>query len=65
MTRSKHPLSYPRAPLAALAVSLAALLAPAPGQAAVTVFGSDLSKPANLVEDHGADTAFWNVGIDG
>ncbi|HEX8075167.1 MAG TPA: hypothetical protein VF545_09315 [Thermoleophilaceae bacterium] len=48
-----------------MAASAAALLAPATGQAAVTVFGSDLSKPANMVEDHGPDSAFWNTAIDG
>ena len=65
MTRSKHSLRTLRAPLAALGVSLAALLAPAAGQAAVTVFGSDLSNTANVVEDHGPDTAFWNVQLGG
>ena len=65
MTRSKRPLRSLRISLAALAVSLASLLAPAAGQAAVTVFGSDLAKPANIVEDHGADSAFWNFSIDG
>ncbi|MEA2398351.1 MAG: hypothetical protein QOK25_1907 [Thermoleophilaceae bacterium] len=65
MTRVKRPLRSLRIPLAALAVSVAALAAPAAGQANVTVFGSDLSKPANLVEDHGADAAFWNLAIDG
>ncbi len=41
-----------------------ALAAPA-GHAAVTTFGSDLAKEANKVEDHGADSAFWNISIDG
>ena len=65
VTRSKGPLRSLRLPVAALAASLACLLAPATGQAAVTVFGSDMTKPANIVEDHGADAAFWNISIDG
>jgi hypothetical protein len=33
--------------------------------AAVTPFGSDLSAPANAVNSHGADTAFWNAALAG
>ena len=33
--------------------------------AAVTTFGSDLSAPANRVNSHGADTAFWNATLAG
>jgi hypothetical protein len=32
---------------------------------AVTTFGSDLSAPANRVNSHGADTAFWNATLAG
>jgi hypothetical protein len=32
-------------------------------QAAITPFGSDLSAPANRVNSHGADTAFWNGAL--
>jgi PASTA domain-containing protein len=47
-------------------VGLAALCAlPATGQAAVSVFGSDLSSSANVIEAHGADSAFWNVNLAG
>src|SRR5204863_6808242 len=35
--------------------------APAASRAAVITFGSDLAKPANVAEAHGADAAFWNV----
>jgi hypothetical protein len=42
---------------------LAALcLAPASAQAAVSDFGSDLSSPANIDINHGADTSYWNIG---
>jgi hypothetical protein len=57
--------SLKRPLLPVLAAAAIALAAPASVQAAVTVFGSDLSKPANLVEDHGPDSAFWNASIDG
>ena len=33
--------------------------------AAVTTFGSDLSAPANRVNSHGSDTAFWNATLAG
>ncbi|HEX8074752.1 MAG TPA: hypothetical protein VF545_07200 [Thermoleophilaceae bacterium] len=39
--------------------------AAAPADAAVTTFGSDLSHPANVIEHHGADSAFWNVQLQG
>lgn len=54
-----------RALLAAVAVSAGALLAPCAGQAAVSTFGSNLSKAANFTEQHGADVAFWQTAIDG
>jgi hypothetical protein len=38
---------------------------PASGHAAVIDFGSDLQRSATIVEDHGADSAFWNVGNPG
>ena len=42
---------------------LAALcLAPASAHAAVSDFGSDLSSPANIEINHGADTSYWNIG---
>ena len=48
-----------------LATPLAVLAIAGPAQAAVTTFGSDLSAPANRVESHGADTAFWNATLAG
>jgi hypothetical protein len=45
-------------------VALALLLAaPAAARASVQVYGSDLSAPANTIEAHGADSAFWNVSL--
>src|SRR2546429_3588 len=38
---------------------------PAASHAAVTTLGSDLTKPADTVEDHGADAAFWMPTING
>src|SRR2546423_2473307 len=47
-----------------LIAALIALLAlPATGQAGVQIFGSDLSAPADVIEHHGADSAFWNVKL--
>jgi hypothetical protein len=46
--------------LVALALVLAA---PSVAQAYIQVYGSDLSAPANMVEGHGADSAFWNVSF--
>jgi hypothetical protein len=46
--------------LFALATMLAA---PAAASAEVRPFGSDLTAPANVVEAHGADSAFWNVSL--
>src|SRR3954468_6408657 len=54
-----------RARAAALAVAAAFLALPAAGHGAVMTVGSDLSKPADHVEAHGADVAFWNTLIDG
>src|SRR2546423_13338754 len=52
--------------LAAIALACGALIAlPAAGQAAVVTLGSDLTKPADVVEDHGADAVFWPITIDG
>ena len=42
---------------------VAVLAIAAPAHAAVTTFGSDLSAPANRVNSHGADTAFWNAAL--
>jgi len=66
-------LDHPRAKfrcrgrrLAAIALVCGALVAlPAAGQAAVVTLGSDLTKPADVVEDHGADAVFWPITIDG
>jgi hypothetical protein len=66
--RSTVRIRVPRRALAATiaAAAVAALaLAPATGQAAVTTIGSDLSKPANVMEAHGADALFFNTSIDG
>jgi hypothetical protein len=53
-------------PLRLLLTCLVATLAiAAPAHAAVTIFGSDLSAPANRVNAHGADTAFWNAALPG
>src|SRR5207302_1779010 len=49
--------------LAALATVVAALALPASGQASYSRFGSDLTAPANMVEAHGADSAFWSVKL--
>jgi hypothetical protein len=49
-----------------LLVTLASALAvTGTAHAAVTPFGSDLSAPANAVNSHGADTAFWNATLAG
>ena len=37
-------------------------LAPATAAADVSDFGSDLSAPADLFIEHGADTSYWNIG---
>ena len=46
----------------ALPLLVALCLAPATAEAAESDFGSDISSPANLVANHGADTSYWNVG---
>lgn len=51
------------AALAAVAGALGAALVPATGSAALITFGSDLAAPANVVQQRGADTAFWQVGF--
>ena len=43
-------------------LAAALCLAPAGAQAAESDFGSDLSSPANLSANHGADTSYWNIG---
>jgi hypothetical protein len=48
-----------------LTTVVAALALTGTAQAAVTTFGSDLSAPANRVNAHGADTAFWNATLAG
>ncbi|TMK64551.1 MAG: hypothetical protein E6G53_08205 [Actinobacteria bacterium] len=53
-------------PLAATLLACGALAAlPAAGQATEVTLGSDLTKPADVVEDHGADAVFWPITIDG
>jgi len=42
-------------------IGLAMLGTCAPAEAAKIVYGSDLKSPADIVEAHGADSAFWNV----
>ena len=54
-----------RRPLTILAVLAAMLAVPASSQAGEITFGSDLSAPADLVEHHGPDSAFWNVSLPG
>src|SRR3712207_5801812 len=46
-----------------LAAALLALALPATASAGTTTFGSDLRAPANMVEAHGADSAFWNIRL--
>ncbi|MDQ3933543.1 MAG: PASTA domain-containing protein [Actinomycetota bacterium] len=43
-------------------LALASCLAPATAVAEVSDFGSDLSSPANIDLNHGADTSYWNQG---
>jgi hypothetical protein len=45
-----------------LVALLVLCLAPASAGAEVSDFGSDLSLPANVAANHGADTSYWNVG---
>jgi hypothetical protein len=44
---------------------LATLAVTGTAQAAITTIGSDLTAPANRVNSHGADTAFWNATLAG
>jgi hypothetical protein len=47
-----------------VSVAAAALAAfSGPATADQTVFGSSLAGPANVVEDHSSDTAFWNTAL--
>lgn len=48
-----------------LAALVATLAVTGTAHAAVTTFGSDLSAPANRVNSHGADTAYWNATLAG
>jgi hypothetical protein len=50
---------------AAGAVALLALALPSAGRADIINVGSDLAGKANLIEAHGADSAFWNVTLPG
>src|SRR4051794_19960106 len=50
---------------AAAAACMALALGPAAARANLVTLGSDLSKDANVVEDHGADSLFWNTSVDG
>jgi hypothetical protein len=55
-----------RSLLLSTALALVAVLGvPGAGQASVTLLGSDLKAPANVVEHHGADSAFWNIQLQG
>jgi hypothetical protein len=66
LDRHRHkPRRRARALAAALAACAAVVALPAAGYAAVTTLGSDLKKPADTVEAHGADSAFWMPTIDG
>ena len=49
--------------LAALLACAALATVPAAANAAVITLGSDLSKPADLIDAHGADSVWWNVFI--
>ena len=44
---------------------LAVLALGGTAHAAITSFGSDLTAPANRVNSHGADTAYWNATLAG
>jgi hypothetical protein len=54
-----------RAVVAGLVVAAAAAALPVTGQATILPLGSNLSKPANMVEAHGADALWWNQTING
>jgi len=55
-----------RAPILLPLAGLTALLAlPAAAQAEYRTFGSDLSQPATVVQEHQADTAFWPTTLHG
>ena len=49
----------------ARAVAALALALPSAGRADIINVGSDLAGKANLIEAHGADSAFWNVAMPG
>src|SRR5215210_2053 len=48
-----------------LTTIFATLVIAAPANASITLFGSDLSAPANQVQSHPVDTAFWNGTLAG
>jgi hypothetical protein len=52
-----------RSLLGALALTAAFAGAASTADASVSIFGSDLTAPANLIEHHGADSAFWNIKL--
>jgi hypothetical protein len=56
---------HARGSAVALVAAAALAVLPAAGDATVTNVGSDLTKPANVVEAHGADALWWNSLIDG
>ncbi len=63
-TRPHRPITERMRP--PILLSLAALLLlPASASAATQTFGSDLSQPATLVQEHQADTAFWSSSLSG
>ena len=49
----------------ATVVALAAIALPSAAQAGQTAFGSDLSAPANMIETHPVDSAFWATQLPG
>ncbi|MEA2220706.1 MAG: hypothetical protein QOJ35_3332 [Solirubrobacteraceae bacterium] len=57
------PTSARRALAAAATAALALAVAPASAGAALTTFGSDLTAPANIVEQRQADTAYWQTAF--
>src|SRR3954465_15691082 len=65
MKLDPSPIRKRRARAAAIAAAAGVPAPPAAGHGAVMTVGSDLSKPADHLEAHGADVAFWNTLIDG
>jgi hypothetical protein len=56
-------LAVRRIPLTAALVAGALLAAPSAARAGSYVFGSDLAAPADAVEEHAADTVYWNGAL--